>query len=188
MHQGPHGLGENINPIFAHPVQIIDYNKDGSINAVRYEYPIDEDILYRDLVPLFNQAGVQLVHIGHSHLWWHMEDEAGVDYLETSNVGNTYGCYLEGYKERSGVPNDERFDAANYPTVGDPFGLEPTFPSVFAPMQNEAGEDLPCVDSDQLSVFSILTTEDGMVRSYVFDTADPDAEPMLFDEFSIISE
>lgn len=35
MHQGPHGLGENSNPVMVHLVQIIDCNKDGSIAALQ---------------------------------------------------------------------------------------------------------------------------------------------------------
>ncbi|MGJ3238037.1 MAG: metallophosphoesterase [Anaerolineae bacterium] len=185
MHQGPHGVGDNVNPVMAHPVQVIDYNDDGSIAAVRYEYPIEEDIVYNDVLPLFNEAGVNLVHTGHSHVWWRMQNESGVNFIETSNVGNNYGCYLEGYRERGNVPNDERYNANNYVAAGDPHGLEPIMPSVFSPMTDEDYGDLPCIASNDLTAFSLFTTEDGMVRSYVFDTRDPNSEPILFDEFSL---
>lgn len=188
MHQGPHGLGENVNPTFAHPVQVIDYDEAGRIEAVRYEYPIEEDILYRDVEPLFDEYGVDLVHTGHSHLWWHMESDAGVDYIETANVGNNYGCYLEGYRERGNVPNDDRFEAANYPTVGDPHGLAPIFPSLFSPQQDNNGEDLPCIASNDMTIFSMFNTETGMISSYIYDTRQPDSDPVLFDEFAIGDE
>jgi hypothetical protein len=185
MHQGPHGVGDNVNPVMAHPQQVIDYNDDGSIAAVRYEYPIEEDITYFDVLPQLNEAGVNLVHTGHSHVWWRMQNEAGVNFIETSNVGNNYGCYLPGYRDRGNVPNDPRYDASNYIAAGDPRGLEPIMPTIFSPMVDETYGDLPCVASNDLTVFSIFTTEDGMIRSYVFDTRNPDSEPELFDEFSI---
>lgn len=190
MHQGPHGLGDNVNPVFAHPVQEILYDENGRIEFVKYEYPIEDDILYRDIVPLFNDAGVNLVHNGHSHVWWRMQNEAGVNFMETSNVGNNYGCYVEGYRERGNarVGEDPRFNAENYVVTGDPHGLEPIMPSEFAPMQDQDGNDLPCVASNDLTIFSLFTTEDGMIRSYVYDTRDPESEPVLFDEFSVLGE
>ena len=188
MHQAPHGVGDNYNPVFAHPQQIIDYNEDGSMAAVRYEYPIEDDIIVRDVEPLLNEAGIQLVHSGHSHLWFRMQNEAGVNFLETSNVGNNYGCYLEGYKERGNIPNDPRFDAANYVAAGDPHGLEPIFPSEYSPQQDDEGNDLPCINSNTLTSFSILDTGTGLVNSYVFDTSDPESEVRLFDQFSLTSE
>jgi len=187
MHQGPHGLGDNVNPVFAHPQQIIDYDENGRIEAVRYEYPIDEDILYRDLVPLFNEYGVDLVHNGHSHVWWRMENEAGLDFIETSNVGNNYGCYVPGYAERgnASVRNDPRYNAENYVATGDPHGLEPIFPSAFSPQQDNEGNDLPCIASNDLTAFTLFDTETGTLSSYVFDTRDPQSESQLFDEFTI---
>jgi len=187
MHQGSHGVGDNYNPVLAHPVQEIDYDEDGRIEAVRYEYPIEDDVVVRDIEPLFESNGVNLVHSGHSHVWFRMEKD-GVNYLETSNVGNNYGCYIEGYRDRSNVPTDERYDAENYVAAGDPHGLEPIFPSVFAPFQDNEGNDLPCIASNDLTAFSIFTTADGMVRSYVFDTRDPQGEVRLFDEFNILGE
>lgn len=188
MHQGAHGIGDNSNPVMAHPVQVIDYDDAGRIEAVRYEYPIEEDIVFRDIVPLFNEAGVDLVHTGHSHLWWRMQNEAGVNFMETSNVGNSFGCYIDGYRERANatIPRDDgRYNIENYVTAGDPHGLEPIFPTVFSPQQDDEGNDLPCINSNDLTAFTIFSTEDGMIRSYVFDTRDPLSEPELFDEFSI---
>ncbi len=55
-------------------------------------------------------------------------------------------------------------------------------------MQDDEGNDLPCVASNELTVFSLFTTEDGMIRSYVYDTRDPQSEPMLFDAFNVLGE
>ena len=52
-------------------------------------------------------AGVHLVLTGHSHLWNRFVSDAGVHWLETSNVGNTYGAD---------------------PARGDPGGLTPAAP------------------------------------------------------------
>ncbi len=188
MHQAAHGIGDNYNPVFTNPVQVIDYAEDGSIEAVRYEYPIEDDIIINDIQPLFEEYGVNLVQTGHSHLWFRMF-ENGVNYMETSNVGNNFGCYVEGgERTRANVPDDPRYNAENYAPNGDPHGLQPIMPSEFAPMQDSEGNDLPCVASNDMTAFSILDTETGTVKSYVFDVTRPLSEPQLFDEFSIVAE
>lgn len=186
LHQAAHGIGDNYNPVFSHPVQILDRHEDGSLAAVRYEYPLADDIIVRDVQPLLEEAGVQLAHSGHSHLWFRMI-AGGVNYLESSNVGNNYGCYVEGYAERSNVPDDPRYNAENYVAVGDPHGLEPVMPSVTSPQLDEAGNPLPCIASNDLTAFSILDTQSATVKSYVFDTRKPNSEVRLFDEFALTS-
>ncbi|ROO28248.1 hypothetical protein [Salinisphaera orenii] len=52
-------------------------------------------------------------------------------------------------------------------------------------MLNENYGPLPFVASNELSVFSILDTGTGTVKSYVFDPSDLDGEVALFDEFSL---
>ncbi|GAB4508625.1 MAG: hypothetical protein OHK0046_01590 [Anaerolineae bacterium] len=141
----------------------------------------------RDIQPLLEEHGVQLVHQGHSHLWFRMENN-GVNYLETSNVGNSYGCYLEGYKSRGNVPNDPRYNAANYAAFGDPHGLEPIMPSISAPETDADGNPLPCVNSNDIAVFSVFDTATGIISSYYFDTRDPESEVILFDEFNVLGE
>ena len=185
LHQGPHGLGDNYNPVFADPVQVLDYDEAGRLTGVRYEYPLEADVLMRDVEPLLNAAGVDLAFSGHSHLWFRMQNEANVNFLETSNVGNSYGCYVEGYRERGNLPDDPRYTAANYAAAGDPHGLEPVTPTVEAPMTTDEGAPLPCVASNDLTVFSILDTGTGSVKSYIFDTRRPESEVALFDEFSL---
>lgn len=184
MHQAPHGFGKNHIPVFAHPLQIIDRDDRGRITSVRYEYPIDRDILFNDVMPLLKEAGVDLIHSGHSHLWFRINID-GITYVETSHVGNSYGCYIDGYKERTNTPGDDRFDARNYPKTGDPHGLSPAMPTNFSPLTAKDGTPLPCVDRSDLTIFTILDTQKGTLSSYVYDTRQPDSPPRLFDEVLI---
>ena len=184
MHQGPHGLGQNYIPAFTHPIQLLDKSKTGQTESIRYEYPLRQDILINDLRPLLEQHGVDLVLQGHNHLWFHLQRN-GVHYFETSNVGGTFGCYVKGYKRRRYYPQDPRFDPANYVLSGDPYGLNPVYPSEFAPQKDQAGRDLPCVNSNDMTVFSVLYTDTGSIESYVFDTRNPESPPLLFDQFSL---
>ncbi len=115
LHHPPHSLGDNIVPPYTDPIQVIDRNKDKSIKAVRYEYPKQADYIIRDVVPLLEAANVQLVFYGHSHLWNRFVSPNKMHFLETSNVGNSYGAYM-GNKQRE-VPTGYRDD---YVVTGDP--------------------------------------------------------------------
>lgn len=187
MHDPSHGLGDNSNPVFAHPVQILDRDEEGRLTGVRYEYPIDQDIFVNHVEPLLAEAGVDLVHTGHSHVWYRLMSPQGMHIMETSNVGNNYGCYVEGHAERGNGPDDDRFDAENYVLSGDPHGYEPVMPTEFAPMSDADGDPLPCIASNELTAFTILETgaEGASVSSYVFDTTDPEGEVRLFDRFAL---
>lgn len=179
LHHPPHSLGDNIVPAYTDPVQIID-RKDNSINAVRYEYPKDADYIIRDVVPLLEAAGVQLVFYGHSHLWNRFVSPSGMHFLETSNVGNSYGAAALGGKKRE-VPNGNNKD---YVAIGDPNGLEPIVPSII-PLQGEDGKPLPYIASNDITVFSIFDTSTGTVSSYRFDTRKPGSKVVKFDEFKL---
>lgn len=183
MHHDSHGLGDNSNPAFVDPVQIIDRNEDGSIAAVRYEYPLDQDQLAGPVQQLLDDAGAHLVVMAHSHLWNRFVSPGGVHWLQPSNVGNTYGAYL-GEIRRSNVPNDPRFTADYYVAAGDPQGFEPVAPTV-APLKDEQGQDLPYLSSNEITQFSILDTATGTLSSYYFDTRQPDSEVVKFDEFQL---
>lgn len=187
MHHPVHGMGDNSNPAYAHPVQILDHDENGRLVGVRYDYPLENDIFVNDVEPLLSEAGVQLVHTGHSHVWYRFVNEAGMNILESSNVGNNYGCYVEGYAERGNAPADDRFDQSNYATTGDLHGYEPVFPSEFSPMADDNGNPLPCIASNELTAFTILETgaDGATVSSYVFDTRIPDGEVQLFDRFTL---
>jgi 3',5'-cyclic AMP phosphodiesterase CpdA len=179
FHHPPHSLGENVVPAYTDPVQIIDRNEDGNITAIRYEYPRENDYIIRDILPLLEAAEVQLVFYGHSHLWNRFISPSGMHFLETSNVGNSYGAYL-GEKRRN-VPENYQEE---YAAVGDPNGLEPVVPTL-APLRGKDGEALPYIASNNISAFSILETETGTVSSYYFDTREPNSEVVKFDEFRL---
>ncbi|GAA6185559.1 hypothetical protein NBRC116595_28070 [Aliiglaciecola sp. NS0011-25] len=171
-----------------------------NITEVRYQYPLAQDVWLNDIEPLLLENGVDLVHIGHSHLWNRAQVE-DLHYLESSNVGNSYGAY---YVDSSGVytkdvrssyadfwadvnSENPRWAIEDYPPNGDPQGRAMSFPTVFSPMslENDAYPNLPFVTSNTLSVFSILDTGTGTVQSYVFDPTNLNSEVQLFDEFSI---
>ena len=176
LHHPLHSLGDNIVPTYTNPVQVIDTDAKNR-TSVRYEYPIEQDYLVRDIVPLLEAANVQLVFYGHSHLWNRFISN-GMNFLETSNVGNSYGAAM-GEKRRD-VPSSDN----NYVATGDPNGLEPVVPK-FAPILNKNGQKLPYLASNDITAFSILDTATGSVVSYRFDTLKPNSEVVKFDEFKL---
>ena len=179
LHHPVHSLGENIVPAYTNPVQTIEKDDSGKIKAIKYEYPLEEDYLIRDIVPLLEENKVQLVFYGHSHLWNRFRSESGVNFLESSNVGNSYGAFL-GEKKRN-VPQGYK---EKYVESGDPNGLEPIVPSI-EPLKGEDGKPLPYITSKETTIFSILDTENGTVNSYYFDTTKPESEVVKFDEFEL---
>lgn len=178
FHHPPHSLGDNVVPPYTDPVQIVQRNPRGQVKFVGYEYPIEQDYLIRDVVPLLEAAGVQLVFYGHSHLWNRFTSSGGIHFLESSNVGNTYGAYL-GDQRRSVPPNNP-----NYVAVGDPNGLSPIAPSI-APLSNDANQPQPFIASNDITVFSIFDTATGTVSSYRFDCRSPQAGVEQFDRFQL---
>ncbi len=227
-HQSPFGVGDNVIPVMADPIATIVYSDTNgqqqslevvwpltqeqwdstitpildSITEIRYEYPLENDVWRNDIEPLLLDAGVDLVLTGHSHLW-NRAQVGSMHYLETSNVGNTFG----GYYADDGGPVAERADyvesfwaelesptsrwnAANYPRTGDAHGREPIFPTEFNPLAEleplaENNRPLPYLSSNNLTAFSILDTGTGVVSSYVFDTRDPESAVRLFDQFTL---
>ncbi len=184
MHHPPHTLGDNIVPAYIDPVQFIDYFPDGTIKAVRYEYPKNADYLIRDVMPLVEAAGTNLVLYGHSHLWNRFARTSAngnrTHYLETSNVGNTYGAYWK--KKRRPIPIGFQEE---YVALGDPNGLEPIMPTI-DPVIDEDGNAQPFIASNDLTVFSIFDTQAGTISSYRFDTKAPDSPVVKFDEFLLL--
>ncbi|NWF62210.1 MAG: metallophosphoesterase family protein [Fischerella sp.] len=180
LHHPPHTLGDNIVPAYTDPVQIIERDEDANIKAVRYEYPKQADYIIRDLLPLLEAAEVQLVFFGHSHLWNRFCSPSGMHFLETSNVGNSYGAAYKD-KKRKNLPPWQNQD---YVAIGDPYGLEPVTPTI-APMLDENGQTIPYIASNEITVFSIFDTGTGTISSYRFDTRKPDAEVIKFDEFKL---
>ena len=180
FHHPPHSLGDNIVPAYTDPVQLIEWDSEGNIEAVRYEYPKAADYIIRDVMPLLEKARVQLVFYGHSHLWNRFISPSGIHFLESSNVGNTYGAAYIGNKQRS-VPTDYQEE---YTALGDPNGLEPVVPTL-SPLLGADSQPLPYIASNEITVFSILDTSTGRVSSYRFDTREPASEVVKFDEFSL---
>jgi hypothetical protein len=220
-HQTMFGLGDNSVPVMANPEATLVYTQNGetreraytwpvtrevweaeiqplaeasAITEIRTEYPLEKDLWKNEIEPLLIQHGVQLVHTGHSHVW----NRAAVDrlnYLETSNVGNSFGAYLPGWKESrvswaSSFWNEleapePRWNPADYPRAGDPHGREPIMPTLFNPMREMEGadQDWPFIDSNNVTAFTIFDTGSGAVTSYAFDTRKPESEVVKFDEF-----
>ena len=177
FHHPPHTLGSNIVPPYTNPVQIIERDANQQVQSVTYNYPKDQDYIIHDLVPLLESAGTQLVFYGHSHLWNRFQSEAKTNFLETSNVGNSYGAHTTDNPRE--VPNNP-----NYVAVGNPNGLEPIVPNI-APLQDDAGQPMPYIASNDFTAFSILDTGKGTVASYYFDTRKPGSEAVKFDEFKL---
>lgn len=175
LHHPMHSLGAWVVPPFTDPVQTIDRDAEGRIQAVRYGYPIDDDYLIRDVEPLLEAAGVNLVLTGHCHLWNRFLGRNRVRYLETSHVGSTHGAYV-GQRLREAP--------VGYITAGDPYHLLPVLPRL-APRLGDDGNLLPYIADPDLSVFSILDTGTRQVSSYYFDLRHPGAQPVLFDMFHV---
>lgn len=215
-HEASRGAGGNAIPLKAMPSQTIEYTDDagmtrtktfeypislqtweaeiapivGDITHVRYDYPRRGDTWKQVVEAAADRTGADLIHVGHSHVWWRVQTDTGIPVIETSNVGNSYGAYFEGYRGRGDEDRntwpvgDDRWDQSNYTDHGDPYGAELQSPSVFAPMIHN-GEPMPVITSNDLSAFTILETATGRVTSYVFDAKDADSRPIIFDQFTI---
>lgn len=222
-HQTMFGVGDNSVPVMADPETTIVFTVSGesrertytwpvtrevwegeiqpliaarAITEIRTEYPIEKDIWKNQIEPLLLHHGVQLVHTGHSHVWNRTTVE-GLNYLETSNVGNSFGAYLPGWKDTR-VPwagsfwreldsAEPRWDPRDYPRTGDPHGRQPIMPTLSNPMREMEGtdQDWPFVDSNNVTAFTIFDTGTGAVTSYAFDTRKPDSAVVPFDEFRL---
>ncbi|MBD2106227.1 metallophosphoesterase family protein [Nodosilinea sp. FACHB-13] len=188
LHHPPHTLGDNIVPAFTNPVRRYDRDSSGRLTAVRYEYPRADDYIARDLVPLLEQAEIDLVFYGHSHLWNRFVSPQGTHYLETSNVGNSYGAFWKD-KFRPVPPETIEgsvvtYSSNDYVAQGDPNGLEPVVPTI-APLRDDSGNPLPYLTSNDITAFSVFDTGTGTISSYYFDTREPDSAVVKFDEFVV---
>jgi hypothetical protein len=179
FHHPPHTLGGNIVPAYSDPQPQVQKSADGKITAVTYEYPLKEDYIIRDLIPLLETAKVQLVYYGHSHLWNRFLSPSGINFLESSNVGNSYGAHLQDNPRPIPRQGDR-----NYVALGDPNGLEPIIPNI-APLKDRTGKPLPYIASNEITVFSILDTQTGTISSYRYNIKHPDESVIKFDEFAI---
>lgn len=178
FHHPPHTLGANIVPPYTNPIQIIERDQNGNILTICYNYPPEKDYIIQDLIPLLEASGVHLVFYGHSHLWNRFRSAKGTHFLESSNVGNSYGAYVGDLKRP--IPMN-----SVYAATGDPNGLEPIIPTI-SPILDENHQPLSYLASNEITAFSILDTEKGTVSSYRFDTRHPDSDVIEFDRFSLL--
>lgn len=181
FHHPPHSLGENVVPAYTDPVPKIGFSDEGQVRSVRYEYPQAADYLMRDVIPLLESGGVQLVFYGHSHLWNRFQSQTGMHFLESSNVGNTYGAYTATNGKHRPIPSGFK---EIYEAVGNPNGLEPIVPNI-NPFLDAHGHHQPYITSNKITVFSILDTGSGSISSYRFDTQKPYSKAVKFDEFHL---
>lgn len=224
-HQTMFGLGDNSLPVMANPEATIFFTAaDGQVQSIkktwpigleewerdiqplvntrrireiRYEYPLDKDVWKNDIEPLLKRHGVQLVHTGHSHVWNRAKSDS-LHYIETSNVGNSFGAYwtdgVTPWRERFpgqfanelAGPNP-RWNPANYPRTGDAHGRPAIMPTEFNPMMEMESQPrmMPFLDSNSVTAFTILDTNTGTVTSYAFDTRNPANPVRKFDEFRL---
>lgn len=183
LHEGPQGLGDNLGPTFADPERIEETDADGTVIGVRYEYPPEDNVLLTEVQPLLEEAGVDLVYNGHSHLWNRFQAGSGTSFLESSNTGNSYGAYHELSGLSRHVP-EAPWDAGNYLAQGNPGGLEPIVPTV-NPLINDDGTPLPFLYGNDYAAFTQLDTEAGEVTTWVYDLAADGDEPYVLDRFSL---
>lgn len=188
LHESPHSLGNNVMPHFADPVEIHERDDNGNLVGIRYEYPASGNQLLTSLMPLVDTPGtpVDLVFNGHSHVWNRFESENGVNFIETSNVGNSYGARhplsADGPRPTPPAP----WNPEHYLAYGSPGGLEPIVPSENPfPAANDPTQPAPYVASNDYSVFTAFDSGTGKVQSWIFDGSDPASEPVLLDEFSL---
>lgn len=184
FHHPPHTLGDNSVPPFTDPIQTIERDDLGQVMAVKYAYPRDQDVIAQYLSPLLESAEVDLVLYGHSHLWNRFR-RGRTHYLETSNVGNSYGAAW-GDRGRSGIPPEgSGFERSDYVAIGDPNGLPPIVPSISPLIDPLDQTPQPYLASNEITAFSILDTAAGTVTSYVFDPRKPEQPAQPFDRFTI---
>ena len=101
-------------------------------------------------------------------------------FLESSNVGNSYGAHL-GDNPRE-IPT---YSPQNFAATGNPNGLPPIVPNI-APLTDDSGQPLPYIASNDLTVFSIFDTATGTVSSYRYDTRQPNSPVVEFDRFKLV--
>ena len=232
-HQTMHGYGDNSVPVMANPqatitftdgtaplettfpatdaswTQIVNASEAGTIESVHYQYSLEDD-LWLGVEQELLDAGVDLVVAGHSHVWSRtfVESQTGdlrLNYLETSNVGNSFGPF-NGPNNRvtwatqfypDAATNDTRdndfWDPTDYPRVGDPHGRPDVVPTEIANgidfMRDVNGAEpaKPYLSSNDFTVFTIIDSGEGTVKSYAHDTAFPLAPAVMVDCFPLDS-
>jgi hypothetical protein len=99
----------------------------------------------------------------------------GTHYLETSNVGNSYGAF---WKDKSRPVPPETIEARgnlrphrlHHPGRPQRPGTRGAHP---CPLLDDSGNPLPYIASNDITVFSAFDTGTGTISSYYFDTRSP---------------
>jgi hypothetical protein len=133
--------------------------------------------------PLLEEAGVDLVCNGHSHLWNRFVSTNDVNYLEASNTGNSYGAFHPLWGESRPIP-PAPWNADNYLAQGNPGGLKPVVSNI-APLRNTDGQELPFVADNNFVMFQAIDAGTGMITSWYVDMGNVQAGAVKFDEFSL---
>lgn len=183
LHESPHSLGENVVPAFTAPRRIEERDDRGGLVGIRYDYPAADNVLARDILPLIEDAGVDLVYNGHNHLWNRFTSPAGVHHLEGSNTGNSFGAFLDASGRHRPAP-PAPWNSEDTVAQGNPGGLSPTVPTI-APRHDGSGRPLPFIADNDTVVFQALDTGTGTVTSWYVDMADTAAGAVKFDEFRL---
>ncbi|AKK10758.1 metallophosphoesterase family protein [Corynebacterium uterequi] len=193
LHESPVSNGKNVMPHFGNPVVTEEKDDAGKVIGYRYDYPEEGNILLTSLLPLVDakDSPVDLVFNGHSHLWNRFQSDNGVNFLETSNVGNSYGFY--GPLSTDGSNKDGKRNQPPAPWTpenvleqGNPAGLEAITPTE-NPLKSlaDSSQDAPFVASNDYSVFTSFDTATGEVTSWIFDGTTPGAKPEKLDVFTL---
>lgn len=193
FHSEAHSLGNNQVPAFCDPISQSLTSPVTGQDMVIYNYPIENDYIINVIEPLLEAANTDLLFEAHSHIWNRFVTGSGMNVLETSNVGNTYGAYTAKnelvrsdcipFAYRDSDPYHGVVDLWNrdyYLRGGDPNGLAPVVSDT-----NSTPDKEPYISSNTITVFSILDTKKGTVDSYYFDTDNPDSEVVMFDSFPL---
>ncbi len=230
-HQSMHGYGDNSVPVMANPEatvsfvdgtapivtnfpsdeatweQIVAASEQQNIATVHYKYEREKD-LWLGVEQELLEANVDLVVSGHSHVWSRTYAENAdasvrMNYLETSNVGNSFGPFTGPNNRvtwaRSFYPDPETGDTRDnnfwspedYPRVGDPHDRPDVVPSEtskgidFMRDVDGASSDKPYLSSNTFTVFTILDSGEGTVKSYAHDTNFPQSPATMVDCFAL---
>lgn len=187
LHEAPHGLGDNVTPPHCDPERIEEHDDAGNLVGVRYEYELDRNPFFSDVVPMLEDAGVHLVLNGHSHLWNRFVAANGVThYLEGSNTGNTYGAFTTRNGKNRHVP-PAPWLSENYPVTDNPGGLEPEVPNI-EPFRYDEGDPQPYVSSNFHVAFQMFDSETGELFTWAAPVGSELEEPVLIDRVQFVPD
>ena len=190
FHMEAHSLGGNQIPPFTDPIETPVIDPVTGIPMMTYDYSIDKDYINTIVEPLLEKNKTDLLFNAHSHLWNRFVTKQGMNVVETSNVGNSYGAF-DGDDTRIKFPSAliegdtyesiaDVWKKENYCLEGDPYGLQPVMPT-----EHELPNNKPYLDSNTITAFTVMDTNEGVVKSYYYDTVNTDNGVILFDKFDI---